>query len=276
MSGSSDRDATPTAELIAALADAHEAQVLRQYVGDLLIAVALRLSDGRVIPHVLSIDARSPVPKVREQTPLRLPAFCPNRHINSDGTFCMGWQTADPLSVVDAATATAWWARLLKYLRQQEIARRRGRWPAGEEWAHGDAAHHQWYAEACARALGPAFEQALKSRRLKVERRRGVARFRALTDGRRRLYSVRSNSERVATLRQACLCGSGHTLRSCADHADRAAELVAALVAWERAEAAFWEAARGRPCCGTMLTCPLRTAPGPARLDTRQIGTKAA
>lgn len=276
MSGSRDRDITATAELVASLAEAHEARVLQRRGGDLLVAVDLRLSDGRVVPHLLAIDASAPIPEVREQTPARLPAFCPNRHINGGGTFCMGWQTADPLSIADEATAAVWWARLLKYLRQQEMARKLRRWPAGEEWAHGDAAVHQWRAEACARALGPGFEQALRARRLNITTRRGGAGFRALRDGPRCLYSVWSKSERVATLGQRCFCGSGRTLRSCADHADRASELVAALMAWERAEAAFWEEARGRPCCGTLFSCPLRIAPLPANLNSEQNAFRAA
>lgn len=267
MSGSSNPKPKSTADLIADQAEAYEAHVLRRSGGELLVAAALRRSDGRVVPYALSIDARSTVPKVREQTPDRLPGFCPDRHINADGTFCMGWQAADPLNVVDPTTAGEWWARLLKFLRLQELATKLHRWPGGHEWAHGDAAIPQRRAEICAKALGPAFEQALAARLLKVAKRRGRAGFKALMNGERRLYSVWIAPERVATSRQACFCGSGRTLRSCSDHADRAAELVFAIEAWERAEKEFWRLARGRPCCGTLTTCPLKTTPEPANSD---------
>lgn len=276
MSGSSNPKRKSTADLIADQAEAYEAHVLRQSGGELLVAAALRRSDGRVVPYALSIDARSTVPKVREQTPDRLPGFCPDRHINADGTFCMGWQAADPLNVVDPTAAGEWWARLLKFLRLQELATKLRRWPGGHEWAHGDAAIPQRRAEICAKALGPAFEQALTARRLKVAKRRGRAGFKALMHGERRLYSVLIIPERVATLRQACFCGSGRTLLSCSDHADRAAELVSAIEAWERAEKEFWQLASARTCCGSLAACPLSQSPTPANADAPSITLKAA
>lgn len=276
MPGSPDLPCAPTAELIAEQAGDFEARVLERDGYNLLVAVDLRLSDGRVVPYRLSIETPTPVPKVREQPHRRLPGFCPNRHINHGGSFCMGWQTADALSVTDTETAAVWWGRLLKYLRQQVIAEKLGRWPAGEEWAHGDAAEHQWLAETCARALGADLVQALRSGRLTVAKKRGAGGFFALMNAGRRIYSVLSEPQRVATLRQACFCGSGRTLRSCADHAARAADLVAALMAWQKAETAFWEEVRGLPCCETLHKCPLRTLPEPANINSEQIAGKAA
>ena len=276
MPGSSDQKPKSAAELIADQAEAYEAHVLRRRGGDLLVAVALRRSDGRVVPYALSIDAQSTVPKVREQTPDRLPGFCPDRHINSDGTFCMGWQAADPLNVIDASTAGVWWARLLRFLNLQEAARKLRRWPGSREWAHGDAAIPQYRAEVCAKALGSNFEQALAAMNLTTVRRRGRAGFAALMIGKRRLYSVWIGAQRVATLRQACFCGSGRPLCSCGDHADRAAELVFAIEARERAEKEFWQLAKGRPCCGTLATCPLRQTPEPANADAPTVTQKAA
>lgn len=276
MSGSSSPKPKSAAELLADQAEAYEAHVLRRHGGELLVAAALRRSDGRIVPYALSIDARSTVPKVREQTPDRLPGSCPDRHINADGTFCMGWQAADPLDVVDPTTAGEWWARLLKFLRLQELATKLRRWPGRHEWAHGDAAMPQRRAEICARALGPVFEQALAAGHLKVARRRGRAGFKALMHGEQRLYSVWIAPERVATLRQACFCGSGRTLQSCSDHADRAADLVSAIEAWERAEKEFWQLVRAQSCCGSLATCPLRQAPEPANADAPSVTQKAA
>lgn len=276
MSGSSDPPPKSAAEYVAELAEDHEAHVLRRQGDELLVSVLRRRSDGRVNRYALLIDAGLPVLQVREQTPALLPAFCPDRHINSDGSFCMGWQAADPLNVVDQASAGEWWARLLKFLSLQEIANQLRRWPSNHEWAHGDAAAHQDRAERCARALGPAFETALAAKRLQVIRQRRRSGFAQLMDGKRRLYSVWITCRRVATGRQACLCGSGQPLRSCEDHADRAAELVFAIEARDRAEREFWKRAAGRPCCSSLAVCPLNQALTPSNTDAAATSQRAA
>lgn len=247
------------ADLIAQLAAAHEAIVLEQDGGHLVVAVSLRRPDGRTALYELAVDARTSEPKVSEKTSKKLPSFCPNRHINQDGSFCMSWRAAEPNCVTDEASAQEWWALLLKFLRLQEIATQLRRWPNNHAWAHGAAAEAQRRAEICAMALGSAIEQALTAGRLSVTRTSGQ-RFVRLEDGSRRLYSVWREAKRVATLRQRCFCGSGRPLRSCADHADRAAELVTALEEWEASEREFWSELRGRTCCGTLIECPLKAS----------------
>jgi hypothetical protein len=242
--------------------------VLQRHGGDLQVAVGLRRPDGRIIRYALAVDARTREPKVREKAPENLPAFCPDRHINRDGSFCMNWQSADPIYVTDETSAREWWSRLLKYLRLQEAAKQLRRWPSKLAWAHGAAADAQRRAEVCSIALGPAFQDALAAKRLRVTRRSGQPKFVRLEDDGRRLYSVWIHAKRVATRRQRCLCGSGRPLCSCADHADRAAELVTVLEAWAAGERAFWRQFDGRACCGTLSSCPLRAALSPASMPT--------
>jgi hypothetical protein len=222
---------------------------------------ALMRADGGVSPYRLVIKARGTLVEVQEAAPLRLPAACPDRHINFGGGFCMNWQDGEPLLVADSASAELWWDTLQQYLRKQEVAERLRRWPDRGQWAHGEAARHQRQAEHAAAALGADYLEDLRSGRLSVgAERRG---FLTLLRGGRRAYAVWRQARRVATLRQACFCGSGRTLRDC--HRIEAAELVFALIAWPREEARFWASMKDQPCCGTLEECELKKGRGPAQ-----------
>ena len=261
------------AALIGDQAEAHEASVLGSAGESLFVVVRLRRPSGKIVPYRLRIEAVSSEPKVREETPENLPTFCPNRHINVGGYFCLSFPSQDPLPVLNADSAGAWWARLLKFLNLQETASALRRWPTTREWAHGDAAGHQCRAELCAAALGPRFTEALDRRRL-TAKRSGTA-FLQVRDGEKRLYSVWSKERRVATLRQACPCGSGLPIVACGDHAKRAAELSFALLAWTKAEGEFWDYARTQPCCGALRDCPLRGA-APLSAANEDLSAQAA
>jgi hypothetical protein len=262
-----------TAALIGDQAEAHEATVLGSAGETLFVVVRLQRPSGKVMPYRLRIEADRPEPKVREETPEHVPTFCPNRHINVGGYFCLSFPSEDPLPVLDADSAGAWWARLLKFLNLQETASALRRWPTTREWAHGDAARHQCRAELCATALGPRFAEALDRRRLTAKR--SNAAFLQVRDGKTRLYSVWSKEQRLATLRQACLCGSGLPTVACGDHAKQAAELPFALLAWGKAEAEFWDYARTQTCCGTLRDCPLRE-PSPLSAANEDLSAQAA
>lgn len=261
------------AGLIGEQAEAHEASVLDSVGASLFVVVRLRRPSGKVVPYKLRIETGGPEPKVREEAPEHLPTFCPNRHINVGGYFCLSFPSEDPLPVLDADSARAWWARLLKFLNLQETASSMRRWPTTREWAHGDAAVHQSRAELCVTALGPRFVKALGQRRL--EAKRSGSTFLQVRDGNVRVYSVWSKERRVATLRQACPCGSGLPIVACSDHAQKAAELPFALLAWRRAESEFWDYARAQPCCGTLCDCPLREA-GPMPAANEDVSAQAA
>ncbi|MFD2053752.1 E2 domain-associated cysteine-rich protein [Mesorhizobium calcicola] len=194
-----------------------------------------------------------------------LPSFCPERHINFDGTFCLYWAEAEPLEITDAEAARRWWGKLLIFLLRQRTAAALCSWPGkGEARAHGpEAARYQAAAEASAIRIGGAFEKALKEGRLTTLRRRhgGHDRLRLLLDG-RRLLTVDVETGQVMTRRQRCQCdrGSGLPLAACSDHAQMCADLAAALEGWRLAEAKFFDSFKDSSlkCCGTMDECPLR------------------
>lgn len=201
-----------------------------------------------------------------------LPSFCPERHINFDGTFCLYWTEAELHEITDAEAAGRWWGKLLIFLLRQRTAAALRSWPGkGEARAHGpEAARHQAAAEASVLGLGGASEKALKEGRLTTLRRRlgGQDRLRLLLDG-RRLLTVDMESGRVMTRRQMCKCDRGNTrglpLLACSDHAQVFADLAAALEGWRLAEARFFDSFKDTPfkCCGTMDECPLRDLVSP-------------
>jgi hypothetical protein len=259
------------AGLLAAAAPDIGATVVQRRGGRLTVSLPVqRMSRTQIF--VLEVDAQTADAEVREATPTHLPSFCPERHINKDGWFCLAFDEAEQLLVLDSQAAEAWWARTWKFLNLQLSAERLRKWPNQAAWAHGDAAPHQRRAEACARALG--LEEVLAEGALKV-RSRGD--FDALLVRGRKQYSVWRRAGRAATQRQPCLCGSGLTLSDCADHAARAADLPRALTAWRREGEAFWRACKGRPCCRTIDGCPLRNASAaPANIDVPASRTAAA
>lgn len=70
-----------------------------------------------------------------------LPNFCPNRHINMGGYFCLGLK-------VDSLEISDWISDVKKYLRAQEYVSKHKRWPKNvEEWSHGNAAYYQQLVE---------------------------------------------------------------------------------------------------------------------------------
>src|SRR6266699_4585688 len=95
--------------------------------------------------------------KVREASPTLLPAFCPERHINFDGGFCLYWAEVEPLTISDVEAAATWWMKVLTFLKRQQVAAARRQWPArSEARAHGpDAALQQVIVEWSADRLGP-------------------------------------------------------------------------------------------------------------------------
>ncbi len=85
-------------------------------------------------------------------TDRRLPSFCPDRHIEQGGTFCLGLRYRR--IVVDIPSAIVWWNALEAFLRRQRAAARTRRWPDRQWLSHGEAG--EWHAKAIghARELG--------------------------------------------------------------------------------------------------------------------------
>lgn len=203
---------------------------------------------------------------VREVSPTLLPAFCPERHINIDGAFCLSWAEVEPLTIADAGAAVVWWMTLLIFLKRQRIAAARRQWPAkSEARAHGpEAARQQLVAETAADKLGPRFRRSLAEGRLTTIRRQtgGEPRLRLLRDG-HRVASVRERARKLMTRRMRCKCDDAYRLRlpicACGDHEHALTDVTIALHRLATAERRFFEAyaATGRRCCGTMEGCPL-------------------
>ena len=250
------------------------AQAALHFGGNLLLKqpcsanlnLPIKLVSGRTIPYELHLDQFGKRVSVRENTPKNLPSFCPERHINPDGTFCLYFPGAAQLDVVDEATATVWLETVYKYLKLQERARVKRAWPNNEQWAHGSAAQHQAKALAAAIALGPRFAKALADGLLSIKKRRSRNKRHILDlwfdDS--PLYSVWEATQTVLKQKQRCFCGKSgpgipKRLRRCGEHAKYASALVIALRDWEKEEAAFAAAVAGRvACCGTCDVCPLR------------------
>ena len=235
--------------------------------GPLRAAVPVQMTDGRVQDYRLEILASGRRASVREAVRgSRLPGFCPMRHINADGTFCLSWEPHESLALDYASDGGRWWGAVLQFLRLQERARRLRRWPDRREWAHGDGAVHQRKALEAAEAISPRLRDRLLHGRVATVRStgrssRGYA-VRLQVDG-RTIARIFLKQRRLATLRQACPCGRDErplTLRRCRDHANRFVEVVGALQDMAAAERAFWKSFRGRACCGTMEACPLDVA----------------
>jgi Prokaryotic E2 domain/Cysteine-rich domain, C-terminal to E2 domain len=214
----------------------------------------------------LRVEARSAYATVREASPTLLPAFCPERHINFEGFFCLYWAEVEPLTISDTEAASVWWMKVLTFLKRQQVATALRQWPAkSEARAHGqEAAQQQVIAEAVAHKLGPRFHKALLEDRLVSIRctNSGEPRLRLLRDG-SRLASVKERTRKLMTRRARCKCDDAEVRRlpicACADHEEALTSLTLALYARSKAERRFFEAyaATGRRCCGTMEDCPL-------------------
>lgn len=224
----------------------------------------VKLVDGRIIPYKLLLKQKGEQVTAQEKTPQHLPAFCPERHINPGGTFCLHYAGATCLKVVGEASARAWLETVWKYLKLQERARVKRRWPNNDVWAHGDAARHQRLAQAAAAAINDRMAIALADGRLQLKRRRSKGRpILDLWIESTHIYSVWGFDKRVINQKQRCFCGKSglkvpKRMRGCADHAKRASELAVALRDWKKAEELYWKAMQKELCCGTCDSCPLQ------------------
>jgi hypothetical protein len=80
-----------------------------------------------------------------------LPTCCPERHINPDGSFCVGLRAGEGLA---DNTAPAWWAKLHAFILCQETATETGFWPSEAQLSHGEGGEVELAAERAADQLG--------------------------------------------------------------------------------------------------------------------------
>lgn len=183
--------------------------------------------------------------RAKEIAPNSLPKFCPERHINSDATFCL---TIEATTVHDAAEANAWWKKLELFLTVQETASSMGIWPEYAQMAHGEAGNVQLELEKICKELGYLGElkESLRSRSGRIFDSAKL---------------IRKKGQRLRNGRASCPCGrkskNGRSLlrRQCERiQADCPAKLMRKFI---RSEQEFWRSMKGKECCGTMKNCPL-------------------
>jgi hypothetical protein len=173
-----------------------------------------------------------------------LPACCPERHINPDGSFCIGLRAGEGIT---DETAPAWWKKLHAFALWQETAAETGFWPSEAQLSHGEAGEMELAGEDAADQLG-----------LRAVYREAVAFDTGfIATG---VSRINAKTGMLRNGRSACICGRtdrrGRTLlrRDC--HG-----LGCPIVFEHRRRAMvdeYWRTLRGRvACCGTMRECPL-------------------
>lgn len=189
---------------------------------------------------------------VGEREPKVLPKFCPERHINSDGTFCLGYPTPQ---VTTEDEAIVWWGLLKDYIELQRVAGRTGKWPPKRWLSHGDAGPFHTEALEAAKRLGVEDDY---YRNLEGTPTWFTDRWLRLDRTKTRLVNGRSPCPK------ACKDRKGYPIlrRNCR-HTEDVVTLVRAEASRRAREVAFWTKLKseGATCCGTMKNCPLRHEP---------------
>lgn len=230
------------------------------------LELPVQLVDGRTLNYSLVLQQQNTTVSVREKSPNYLPSFCPERHINRDGTFCLNYSEANVLTISNESSAVKWLETLYKFLILQERARTKRKWPNQRVWAHGEAAHYQLRAFKAATSLNTSIAEATAENLVTIARKRSIGR--SILEVRSSdipVYRVWEFKGRVINQKQSCFCGtSGNKrpkkLRNCGSHSKNAYDLAMALRDWENAEAQYWREMKGSSCCETCDVCPLKNA----------------
>lgn len=214
----------------------------------------------------LRIEAINGVMEIAETTPgTTFPADCPERHINDDGSFCVGYGAGT--SILSHEDAVVWWGLVEEYLRLQRVAARTRMWPARKAISHGRAGQHHVRALEAARALG-----------LEED-------FYEMLEGEPKWFSgsfprLSADGDRLLNGRLPCPNGCLRKGREIIRRDCRQKRWVVQLVREERrrreAERQFAEANRiaKLDCCGTMKNCP-RARSTEAKTEARDTGWKS-
>ncbi|MEH2480991.1 hypothetical protein V1282_004348 [Nitrobacteraceae bacterium AZCC 2146] len=177
----------------------------------------------------------------------RLPACCPERHINPGGSFCIGLNAGKGIT---HETAPAWWVKLHAFVLLQETAAETGLWPSQAQLSHGEAGEIELKAERAAEQIGllSAYRDAvvfdtgpIASALAKIDPKTGL-----LRNG-----------------RSACICGRLDRHRSVLRRDCHRSGLGCPIVLEHSRRiklAEYWHGLRGQPCCGTMRECPLKVS----------------
>lgn len=180
-----------------------------------------------------------------------LPIACPERHINRNGTFCIGLNAGKKITTRE--DAEQWWGFLAEFLDSQQSAAKYRRWPPGRWLSHGDAAIEHLAMEKISQKLG--WEEEI---RIAIEHKQGWL------GG--MLPRHRKNSNMLVNQRLPCPRGclrrkgksSLRMLRRKCPHKHQVSLLVKHENSRRKLEASFVKEflADGFFCCGTMKDCP--------------------
>lgn len=258
--------------LVEALDDVSDSEITIQSHDStsLHILVNLKRADQKIVPYELVIkETKNHQVEASEHTPTHLPKFCPERHINFDGTFCLYWKGDLDLSITGIDQARLWWQILIRFLLQQERVKKKRIWPDQNAWAHGQAAKYQQEALLVIKSIGGNFQDAVDKGSINVlyyKTGKGNGSYYQVFRDNALWYVVWERFHRVVRLRQKCLCGAvpkkrhKGTLRSCHN---KSHQLLFATFAihyyrWKTEEERFWACFKGQRCCGTLNVCPLK------------------
>jgi hypothetical protein len=207
-------------------------------------AIAERTSGSLTRLYELTAVYKNSQVWVGERTTKLLPSFCPDRHINEDGSFCLGLRAGEGIL---ESNSIVWWEKLKLFLLCQETAQETGQWPPDAQLSHGDAGEIEELAEKVARSIG------------KLNEYRNAVRFNMgpIAEG---LIRINRSTRQLRNGRSVCVCGrtdikgSPILRRDCHKMGCPIEFEFARRLATDQ----FWESMKGKPCCGSMLSCPLK------------------
>ena len=186
-------------------------------------------------------------PLAREHPAQRWPEFCPQRHINEGGFFCLGLSDVPIVSSVH--DAARWWRILAAHLQMQFVAELTKTWLKDMEWDHGEAGETQAIMERIAHQYGLIDD-------VRNAHRYGQGWMSA------ELPRLTKTGERLVNGRAPCPRGCLRRKHPILRRACSKRQAIYELVKLERLKriqsAEFWKACEGKPCCGQMRNCPLK------------------
>ncbi len=223
---------------------------------EILQVVAFPLLDGGVTgePCALTIKyAHNNISVFETFRGKKLPSACPERHINSDGSFCTQLDAGKEITTKEAAEN--WWAALASFFRCQYFAENRRYWPPERWLSHGAAAVDHLAMETIAKELG--WEEEVKAA---IEYKEGWLAG--------ELPRNQKNSSTLVSQRLPCPRGCrkkkgkrSHPIsrRDCC-HKQQISRLVYHENNRRKKEAMYTQMLlnEGVTCCGTMNNCPLK------------------
>ena len=225
--------------------------------GDIQLTLKIASNKGRRTSFDLIISEVNNQLKVKEIGDI-LPEFCPNRHINPDGSFCLG--------ILDDWIAENWIKSLREFLQAQLFCNDHKKWSKNyKQWSHGDAATYQLYVEELLKTINlKDLGLNLNSLQLfNVESRLFEENYFHIYHEDKLIFM--GTEKKIHCKRQSCICTpSGRrkhvTLGKCSK---KCAEIILKILINEelrkKEEVVFWDTFKGSTlkCCKTMENCEL-------------------